>query len=587
MTAGPLIPLAVATLAGAYTAGVYALLDGNLRGSERLGFAIIAGTLLLATANNFLTAAVGSRGAAWAVLAIPILLLAWQARAGRWRTLVADLQPTFARDAAAATVCGAVFFAIAHTLVRSSSLGEGGLHPDLPWHIGRVAQQAFLGHPGAWPYSPLAFPSPLPFVSFVGDALISATFRWLPIDLHGMHYAQTLWWWAATLWVGAALVAGRGSGGTLLLILTGCIAVPALIWGVDRVAPVLFVFFHANPNSAMAWPIGLALALYLHRCFRDGVTPARAVMLCIPPASLFIKANQAPAFAFLQAIAFALWLRDRNARRAVLPLILAAGALWTTVLAGSFTMGAWPPGRGVHPSMENLRHYALVALAVPNTWRQHGLNLWAFLAIVAAIHAAAVDARRRAAGWIPLAALAISVLYIAAAWWAVVPNGLAEGEPMHVNFELIMWIGTALMVDGVWSIRHRWPARAAIGAAAAWCLYAIWIVNTQPEAGGGLVLYPGTTMATIERVRDRLASAIPGGSCFGYGRRYVVDVADPTVDPDEVIAATGCPVLNGRRWRGYLGDNRPEEWHGRATVPAGGGAYDVVQLDGLRPNTAY
>ena len=32
--------------------------------------------------------------------------------------------------------------------------------------------------------------------------------------------------------------------------------------------------------------------------------------------------------------------------------------------------------------------------------------------------------------------LTAAMLYFASDWWAVAPSGLAEGEPMHVNFEL-------------------------------------------------------------------------------------------------------------------------------------------------------
>lgn len=75
-----------------------------------------------------------------------------------------------------------------------------------------------------------------------------------------------------------------------------------------------------------------------------------------------------------------------------------------------------------------------------------------------------------------------------------------------------------------------------------------------------------------------VGTRIPDGDCFRYRRRYAIYVGGP-FDPDSVIAATGCPVINGRRWRGYLGDNQPDVIKRQVAIPVESGApFRVVEM---------
>jgi hypothetical protein len=171
----------------------------------------------------------------------------------------------------------------------------------------------------------------------------------------------------------------------------------------------------------------------------------------------------------------------------------------------------------------------------------------------------------------------------------VVPNGLAEGEPMHVNFELVMWIMTAAIVSAACRLydppgesARRGVRRLAIVAVSACALalsaFMVRAANGDDLGRGGLPLHFDYDVVMERNVRARLANSLRDGNCFGYRRRYVIDAGAP-YDPDAVIAATGCPVINGRRWRGYLGDNQPDTLKRSAAVKVGSGRpFSVVHI---------
>lgn len=535
--------------------------DTSIPRSERLGLAIILGVLLLATANNFLTFALGSIGAAVALVAGPacagVAVRARSRRRGSYEW--PGLRPI---DAAAAAVCATFLLAIAFRLFLWRSLETFGLlYADLPWHIGRASQQAFLSTPGYWPLSPIAFPGPLPFVSFAGDSLVSATFRYLPISIHAFTYSQVLFIWAAVLWTAVAFVADGGAWGALTLLTIAILAMPAFLFGIPLIGTIVYVFFHANPNSLIAWPVGLAFTLHLQRSLRRGTPPSKAFLLLAPPASIFLKANQAFAFGFLQLAGFALWW-STGRRLEVLKGGALTAVIWTATIVLSLAMGSWPPSAGVHPSLANFRHYALVALPGGQSPWDLFMRAVSYVVLVGAVGwvGARLDGTREwtRAAVIPVAVLTIALAYLALGWWAVVPNGLAEGEPMHVNFELIMWLITAAVVDAV--DRARASAVFAVSAsvlALAFVGATAWLINTQPDWKGGVPLEYRYDTQVEGEIRARAAATIPEGNCFWYGRRFAIDV-EGDGDPDAVIAATGCPVIDGSRWRGYLGQNDPE-----------------------------
>jgi hypothetical protein len=133
---------------------------------------------------------------------------------------------------------------------------------------------------------------------------------------------------------------------------------------------------------------------------------------------------------------------------------------------------------------------------------------------------------------------------------------------MHVNFVLIQWLITVPIATSLCIVYETMPrvARIALAVAAIglWGLFG-WRLNTQPHGAGGLVAASDYSAALERRFRDALSTEIPDGHCFAYGRRYVIyTAASGEFPPDFAIAATGCPQLNGIRWRGLLGNNNPE-----------------------------
>src|SRR6266536_804742 len=199
-----LILLAVYGLAGSYSLTVYSWFAFTARTSEdtipvheRLGLSVVLGVLLLAIVNNYLSAFIGSKATAVVVLLVPLGALAlFAARQEHRSRLITNLRSALRRAAASAIVCAVFILACLHKLFTSASLSNAGiLYADLPWHIGRVVEQAFQSSPGFWPLSPIAFPDALPFQSFVADSLVSATFRYLP-QLHALTYSQVLFGWA-------------------------------------------------------------------------------------------------------------------------------------------------------------------------------------------------------------------------------------------------------------------------------------------------------------------------------------------------------------------------------------------------------
>jgi hypothetical protein len=94
-------------------------------------------------------------------------------------------------------------------------------------------------------------------------------------------------------------------------------------------------------------------------------------------------------------------------------------------------------------------------------------------------------------------------------------------------------------------------------AVVGFCAFMVWTVTTRPDERGGIPLSYQYEFALEPAVRQQTATSIPNGHCFWYKRWFAIDVGGE-IDPDAVIAATGCPVINGKRWRGYLGTNDPE-----------------------------
>jgi len=134
---------------------------------------------------------------------------------------------------------------------------------------------------------------------------------------------------------------------------------------------------------------------------------------------------------------------------------------------------------------------------------------------------------------------------------------------------------------------RRWT-RARMGlpavvTAAVLAVAAFWIgrLNYQSDVERGalpVTYFRAYDNAAEGRIRRELEASIPGGHCFDYGRRYALDVG-AQYDPDSAIAMTGCPVINGRRWRGNLGNNEPERLRGRPTIDVNaGGPFRLIPV---------
>jgi hypothetical protein len=589
-------PLVVFALSGSCAVGLHNQLRrfgdrSDIPMTERFGLSVILAVLLIALCDTALSFSLGSRVTAFV---LPALALAPALLAVLIKRRPVEGLPV-ARLLIACLVSSVFLIAIAHKLFFFRELSRLGLlYVDLPWHIGRATQQAFLATSGFLPLSPIAFPGSLPFQAPVADSLVAATFRLLPFPIHAFHYSQALFCWAMVLWTAVLLVAGPGVWRSIVVLSSSLLAVPAFLYGPGQVGTILYVFLHANPNSLIAWPIGVALAMHVYRSFRRQTTPWAPALLFIAPASLLFKPNIALSFMWLEAAGFGVWLW-RARIRFVWPAAALGAAVWLAAIVAARAMGPSPVAVSVHPALRNFGHYALVAFGIRSPLRL----LLKFLldaagAVAIAFAAAAVsptangdagEMTRRREAVVTLVALSAAVAYVGLGWWLVVPTGPSEGEPMHVNFELIMWLVTVLLVATLIGDDQRRAARGPGARAAASCavLFAgavmAWSVQHPPPAPGSITPSLHDFEPSVEaRVRESVAAAIPDGNCFWYGRRYAIDVGS-AFDPDFTIGATGCPVINGKRWAGYLGNNRPELLRGLPTidVPAGPG-FELVAV---------
>lgn len=401
-----------------------------------------------------------------------------------------------------------------------------------------------------------------------------------------------------------ALIAGSGVMKTIVVLTTAILGVPLFIWGLGSVGLIVFVFFIANPNSLIAWPVALALAFHIYRSFRRRSLPSLPFLLLIPPAALFFKANQAPVFWFLQAAGLSIWAAAKG-YKAALKWSVVAGTIWVAAVLLTAAMGPWPVSAGVHPSLDNLWHYARAAFpAQPPGWQLFVMLLSRVL-IVAGISAGVVLLRRESRvvqesvvdmlRWqvaIPVGVLILAIGYVAAGWWLVTPSGLAEGEPMHVNIELVMWLCTVIVAGALFSVYDHddWQdvgeSKTVLAGSVSvlvlgFCASMVWSVNGQPMDRGGIPLDRHYDIAVEAKIRDAIRARIPDGDCFRYGRRYAIYVGGQ-FDPDSVIAATGCPVINGRRWRGYLGDNDPDSLKRQYAIAVDSGRpFRVIEIGGV------
>jgi hypothetical protein len=603
------ILLVVYGLAGLYAMTVYPWVAGKSDGHptpapERFGMSVVLGVLLLAVANNYLSGLLGSIAAGVVVLVLPLANLALVAASRRWRTRALEGLGGTGRTIAAATGLSTLFcLSIAGNLFAWHRLAaDGTLYPDLPMHIGRTAQQAFQSTAGFFPLSPMAFPARLPFMAFAADSLVAATFRCLPLPIDAFTFEQAMFGWVVVLLTAVVLIADPRPLRGLVVLAIAMLAVPLVVWPAQEFPYTVYVLFHANPNSAIARPIGLAFALHVYRSFLRKAPPSWPFLVFVPAASLFFKPNLAFSFGFLEVAGFAAWAWSRH-RGIVTGAASAAGA-WIVAIGLTFVGGVWMVSPPLRPSVANLWHYADVA--IPALDHQQSvrrlLGIFAsYLAITGGAAAGVVVLRSR---WTPVASIgrslareaavpamvvALAIVYVLAGWWLVAPVS-TNGEPMHVNFELIVTLMTAPIAIALCSLLDgdrllpAWPRGQRIAGAAIGCaIAALWVslawrLNTRAGSEGGLPLHFDYDIAREDALRQGLGGRIPDGHCYSYGRRFAVYV-DGGFEPEFVMAATGCPVLNGDRWRGLLGDNDSDALGRVSTIAVGSGPpFRVVDI---------
>jgi len=584
-----IILLIVVVLASLYSLTVYIWLGAACRRSassvdrserlETLGLSIVLATLMLSVFDTLVSMLVGSRAAAVVVTAAPLAnLLVFACRRRGERRLRSATAALLTGATARLVLCSACILATAGQLFRLDSLASRGIfHPDLLWHVGRVAEQAFQSSRGFLPRSPIAFPDRLPYQSFVVDALASATFRYLPFPLQAFNFCQVAFAWSLMLWTALVLIAASDLASSLLVLTAAVLLVPAGIWGVGAMGSFVTTSFHGNLNSLFAWQLGLAFVFHVSRSFRRGIPPSAWFVLVVPPASVFFKVNEAFAFAFLAVIGLAALGWSTGSVGLLMRHAAGAFGFWVTAFAFALALGPWPVSAGLRGSMEHVWYY--LGAAMPAWKNSTGPQAAALaIALLAAVALAGVVAAWRLSGLssaraarsrqvgtyvvVPTVVLAAAMLFLFIGWWLVVPIGIAEGEPMHVNFVLILCLVTASIATALCMLYDTGSpitrASLIVIATLVWAVFA-WRLNTRPANAGGLVVSSDYDVALERKFRAALSTVIPDGNCFGYNRRYVIyTVVNGEVPPDFAIAATGCPQLNGSRWRGLLGNNDPE-----------------------------
>lgn len=589
-------------LAAAYAVMVHTWLaardDGDRAPApQEFGEALLLGVLFLALVNYLLSVIAGSVVAAVAVLLIPLGSTVPVAANGRWRARVLRQLKAAAAPAVVAACTSAGFaLSIAYPLFSSEQLTRRGtLHPDLLVHIGLAAQQAFQSSPGYVPLSPIAFPGPMPFVPFAADSLVAATFRYLPFAIHAFDYPQVVFCWVAVLLTAMVLVADSRPGRGALILTTSLLVVPILVWHPTTIGNLLMGWFHANPNSALARPIGLALAFHFYRCFLLGVQPRWSLLTLVPAASLIFKSNQAVAFALLQLVGFAVCQRANGFRHCVKPACIAVGAWIAAIALTKAVAQSWLVPIQIAPSTEHLWHYA--GIAIPALHQMHSFGrliqifatyllttaLVAWASIAVSSRWGAIDRPRGAVVRevaVPVAVLASGMAYLLLWWWTIVPAATRNGEPLHVNFELIAALMTPPIAFAVSRVYDRRPHPVEISRTqrvsmlvVALAALAFWANSAWPP----MKTKRDFSSAFETRIRLQLIDRIPDGHCFSYHRRYAIYVNEG-LDPDFAIASTGCPVLNGRRFRGLMGTNDAEILVQQSTIEVPSGpAFQVVE----------
>lgn len=604
------ILLIVYTLAGVYAVTVYSWLvrngdDHATPAPERFGLSVVLGVLLLAIANNYLSGLLGSIATAIVVPALPLANAACVAASRRWRARVLEgLKATDHAIAAAAGLCTVFCLSIAYNLFAWQRLAaDGTLYPDLPMHIGRTTQQAFLSTAGFLPLSPMAFPARLPFIAFVADSLVAATFRYLPLQLQAFTYGQVLIGWVVVLLTAVVLIAHPRPSRGIFVLAIALLAVPLVVWPVEEFAYTVYVLFHANPNSAIARPIGLAFALHVYRAFLRRAPPSWSFLVFVPAASLFFKPNLAFSFGFLELVGFAAWASSRRFHGIVKGAASAAAA-WILALVLTLVTGVWMVSPPLHPSIANLWHYAHFAIPALGHQQSAPLLLGIFASYVAITGGVAAGALLLRSRWTPTESLvrtlvreaavpaivvALAMVYLLAGWWFVAPVS-DNGEPMHVNFELILTLMTPPIAIALCSLYDRehllagWSGAQRIVTVALGCaIAAVWLdmawrLGVPAGTRGGLPLHFDYDITLEGKLRQRLNPRIPDGHCYSYRRRFAVYV-DGGFEPEFVMAATGCPVVNGDRWRGLLGQNDPDAVGHLSTIPVPSGPpFRVVDI---------
>lgn len=565
--------------------------------SVRFGVSIIFGTLCLAIINNYLTYLIGGFLTGITIFLFPAIFLVIFFIYDRKSSL--DL---LSNKSVLMFLGVPLFLMLLVAFPLEKWFSNGRFYVDLDFHVNRVAQQAFAD-PRSWPQSSVSFPVRLPYIAFIGDSLVSQVFRFLSFERNPFHYAETLFVWAIFIWSSLIFIMGSIKK-FLLAIIIILIVLPFIMWGKDEVFNLIYTIFHANPNDLVAYPVGFSLIFYIFQSFFTSKTrPSLLTLALIPPTVIFFKPNEAPAFLFLQILGFILSIKKRAVAKQIVALwMILSIVAWLLFLYMARFMGSLAVSLSFHPSLSNLLYYSRVVfsseesiLSFISDWSRYVLTIYG-MSLLAVFSTVQFSNSRNSLYKFrsillhdltyPFGIFLVAIVYLLS-WWFAIPHtpNTGGGEPMHVNFILIMWFSAVILYHSILPAFKTKPLKNNQITLFLLAVFIYSLFSKNEPLMKLLEAHPNRSLAAVQKIRADVRKFIPEGHCFDYGKKYALYVNDLEVDEfrniDFLGAATGCPLVKGLRWRGLLGDKKEEVPKNARTIDLSseGGVWNIVHYN--------